>query len=148
MLATKDTVDFLYTCDTHLSDPGFASLVAPDVKKVSEEEIARVKAEWEEAQKRKKEKAKEKEKEKEKDKDKDDKDKSKGKEKEKSPDDDPKMPGAISPAPSTPTHQKYALHRDYFAMRQDVHRKRRQTAQAKEVAPRLPSAPHVGMPGS
>ena len=146
MLATKDTVDFFYACDSHLSDPGFASLVAPEIKKVSEEEIAKVKAEWEEAQKKKKEK--EKAKDKDKDKDKDEKDKAKGKEKEKSTDDDSKMPGALSPTPSTPSHQKYTLHRDFFAMRQDIHKKRRQATQAKEVAPRLPSAPRASMPAS
>ena len=68
MLATINTVDFLYTCDTHLSDPGFASQVgttndgvgAGGAKKMglSSEEIAKVKAEWEDRQKKKAEKAK------------------------------------------------------------------------------------------
>ena len=69
-------MDFLYTCDTHLSDPGFASQVgnandgvgAGGAKKMglSPEEIAKVKAEYEERQKKKAEKAKEKDKDKEK----------------------------------------------------------------------------------
>ena len=67
MLATINTVDFLYTCDAHLSDPGFASQVgatndavgAGGVRKmgISPEEIAKVKAEWEDSQKKKAEKA-------------------------------------------------------------------------------------------
>jgi AAA-ATPase Vps4-associated protein 1 len=54
-LATINTVDFLYTCPGHLSDQGFASLVSTsDVSKavVSAEEIAKVKAEWEEKEKK------------------------------------------------------------------------------------------------
>ncbi|KAF9008649.1 DUF1742-domain-containing protein [Hymenopellis radicata] len=136
VLATINTVDFLYTCESHLKDRGFASQIQDEhaAPAASPEEIAKVKAEWEEKQKRKKEK--EQEKAKGKDKDGDDKDNG---DKEKS-----KSPAPVSPpAPSTPTatHQRYALHRDYYAMRQNEHRKRRQTAQAKDLAPQLPSAP-------
>ncbi|PVG03700.1 hypothetical protein CPB86DRAFT_779451 [Serendipita vermifera] len=72
--------DFLYTCDAHLSDPGFATLVdessvpsTPGTSKVtlSEAELAKIKGEWEESQRKKKEKeqaAKDKDKEKEKEK--------------------------------------------------------------------------------
>ncbi|RDX53587.1 DUF1742-domain-containing protein [Lentinus brumalis] len=158
VLATINTVDFLYTCDTHLSDPGFASQVgtsndgvgAGGAKKMglSPEEIAKVKAEWEERQKKKTEK-KDKEKDKDKDKDKDDDDnEAKDGEKKKST-----LPGSLSPpsasatpAPATPKHQRYTLHRDIFALRLAEHRRRRQAAQAKELAPRLPGAPLTPLP--
>ncbi|KAI0722182.1 VPS4-associated protein 1 [Cerioporus squamosus] len=146
VLATINTVDFLYTCDTHLSDPGFASQVgstndgvgAGGAKKMglSPEEIAKVKAEWEERQKKKTEKAKEKEK----DKEGDDKDAKDG-EKKKSALPGSLTPPSATPAPATPTHQRYTLHRDIFALRLAEHRRRRQAAQAKELAPRLPGAP-------
>ncbi|TRM68410.1 VPS4-associated protein 1 [Schizophyllum amplum] len=162
VLATINTTDFLYTCPGHLTDPSFATQVqgTPGTARsaVSAEEIARVKAEYEDKQKRRQEKdpkAKE--------------DKpaagdtgsffglfkgagagAENKEKEKEKAEEPKasspappgsMPSSPSPAPATPTHQRYALHRDFFAMRQAEHRKRRQAAQAKELAPRLPHAP-------
>ncbi|KAI0332459.1 DUF1742-domain-containing protein [Cubamyces sp. BRFM 1775] len=144
VLATINTVDFIYTCDTHLSDPGFASQVgasndgvgAGGAKKLglSPEEIAKVKEEWEERQKKKTEKAKEKEKEKDKAKD--------GKD----------IPGSLSPAtpptPPTPSHQRYTLHRDIFALRLAEHRRRRQTVQAKELVPRLPGAPATPLPSN
>ncbi|KAF8165059.1 VPS4-associated protein 1 [Crassisporium funariophilum] len=149
VLATINAVDFVYICPLHLSDQEFASIVPNDdpsstsgKNAVTAEEIAKVKAEWEE--KKKREKAKEKEKE------------DKGKEtdvkgeKEKKKEDSlsPKLPGSlsVSPAPSTntPTHERYTLHRKYFTMRQDEHRRRRQASQAKELAPRLPGAPKGG----
>ncbi|KAI9001318.1 VPS4-associated protein 1 [Trametes punicea] len=164
VLATINTVDFLYTCDTHLSDPGFASQVgtsndgvgAGGAKKMglSPEEIAKVKAEWEERQKKKAERAKEKEKDKNKDKDEKDaastgEDKAKGSGKEA----DKTLPGSLSPpststspTPPTPTHQRYTLHRDIFALRLAEHRRRRQVAQARELAPRLPGAPATPLP--
>ena len=48
---------------------------------------------------------------------------------------------APSPTPQQPSHEKYTLHRDMFALRTMEHRKRKQTAQVKELAPRLPGAP-------
>ncbi|KAH9482442.1 hypothetical protein JR316_0004542 [Psilocybe cubensis] len=145
VLATINTVDFLYTCPIHLTDSGFATLISDGEEKhtISADEIAKVKAEWEEKQKKKLEKEKEKEKEKD-NKDKSEADK-KDKETKKEPSKSPPMPGSLSatPSPSTPkgTHERYALHRDFFAMRQAEHRKRRQATQAKELAPRLPGAP-------
>ena len=67
MLATTSSVDFFYTCEVHLSDPGFASPVAPAETEVgisrkpnvSDEEIKKIKEEWEEKQRRKNEKIKE-----------------------------------------------------------------------------------------
>ncbi|KAJ7873277.1 DUF1742-domain-containing protein [Mycena olivaceomarginata] len=149
VLATINTVDFLYTCVVHLSDPGFAS----PKPALSQEDIGKVVAEWEDRQKRKKEKEKadkekaEKEKaEKDKDSkatDKDSKDKDKAKDKAGNDSTDSlKVPGSLSPkSPSTATHERYTLHRDMFSLRQGEHRKRRQAAQAKELAPRLPGAP-------
>ncbi|KAI9066379.1 DUF1742-domain-containing protein [Trametes sanguinea] len=161
VLATINTVDFLYTCDTHLSDPGFASQVgtssdgvgAGGAKKMglSPEEIAKVKAEWEERQKKKAEKAKEKEKEKEKDKDGKDSSTAEDKDKKEA---DKKVPGTLSPTsasptpPATPSHQRYTLHRDIFALRLAEHRRRRQVVQAKELALRLPGAPATPLPPS
>ncbi|KAK7061460.1 DUF1742-domain-containing protein [Favolaschia claudopus] len=156
VLATINTVDFLYTCPVHLTDPGFASPFADPAAQskpaVSQEDVGKAVAEWEERQKRKKEKEKaDKEKaEKEKtEKDKDSKaadNKDKEKEKVKDADNDSKdslkIPGSLSPKPSsTPTHERFTLHRDIFSLRQTEHRKRRQAAQAKDLAPRLPGAP-------
>jgi len=112
---------------------------------LSPEEIEKVKKEWEETQKKKKEKEEAKKKEKE-EKEKD------GKDKEESKDTDKKPSSPISSAttsaarPSpTPTHQRFTLHRDMFALRLSEHRKRRQAAQAKELAPRFPGAPRGGV---
>jgi hypothetical protein len=123
---------------------------------VSKEEIARVKAEWEAKEARKKDK--------DKDKGKDVKtketDKSGGKDAEgegekeeggkkgaESP--SPPGPGGLPSSPTaagsgaaTPTHKRYSLHRDIFSMRQAEHRRKRQTKQMQELAPRLPGAPH------
>ncbi|OBZ76441.1 hypothetical protein A0H81_03811 [Grifola frondosa] len=106
VLATINTVDFLYSCDSHLTDPGA-------------EEIAKVKEEWEERQKKKQEKAKEKESTKDqkdegKDKDQDNTDKNS----EKGSKDTKKTPGSWSPPvsvspPSTPSHQR-RLHPDFL----------------------------------
>jgi len=123
VLATINTTDFLYTCPGHLTDPNFATLLGESggakTSGVSAEDIAKVKEEWEARQKIKLEK-----------------EKAKGKEKDEKDTDNP------TPLTPTPTHQRYSLHRDYFAMRLSDHRKRRQAARAKELAPRLPGAPH------
>ncbi|KIJ70471.1 hypothetical protein HYDPIDRAFT_79097 [Hydnomerulius pinastri MD-312] len=159
VLATVDTIDFLYTCPVHLTDRGFASRAPdpePDTKiGASLEEIAKVKEEWEEKQRKKKEKEKaEREKEKEKgkegkDTDKEGKEAEDGKKAESGSTQDkksasPKPPGSLSSGQSTParpTHERYILHRDIFALRVADHRRRRQAAQAKDLAPRLPGAP-------
>ncbi|KDQ64901.1 hypothetical protein JAAARDRAFT_118413 [Jaapia argillacea MUCL 33604] len=155
VLATINTTDFIYSCDGHLKDPGFASPIgessdgvgAGGAKKMglSAEEIAKVKEDWEERQKKKKEKEKEKAKAKEGDDKGDSKDKEAKDEKQdtttpKSPGSFPSTPSTPTPS-STPTHQQFTLHRDIFAMRLAEHRKRRQASQAKELAPRLPGAP-------
>ena len=110
---------------------------------LSAEEIARVKADWEERQNRKAEKTKEKETEKEKGEGEDG-----GKPKEESSKDKTikTFPKATSPAPAPGASQqqsqeKYTLHRDIFTLRTGEHRRRKQTAQAKELAPKLPTAP-------
>lgn len=158
VLATINTVDFIYSCDNHLTDPGFATQVGESndgvpgggAKKLglSAEEIAKVKEEYEERQRKKKEKEKEKEKEAEKNKDKEGEKKDAEKDESKSSSTTP-QPSSPSPSSSisTPAHQRYTLHRDIFAMRLAEHRKRRQTAQAKALAPRLPGAPR-GIPPS
>jgi len=129
-------------------DGGFATRIevlkedaTKETKKVTDEEIKRVKEEWEERQRKKKEKeAAEKEK-----------TKDNGKEKEKeqetsvSPKSPPPPPAPI-PVPGSsggtkPTHERYVLHRDVWAMRLAEHKKRRQSSAVKEVAPRLPVAP-------
>ena len=119
MLATANTVDFIYTCPGHLSDYNFATKIADETAStkpaVSAEEIAKVKQEWEEKQKKKKEKEKANKKEgDEKDK-KDEVEGSKSTEASTSP----TLPGSLgasgSSTPSKVTHEKYALHRDFFA---------------------------------
>jgi hypothetical protein len=113
---------------------------------LSPEEIAKVKKEWEDQQARKKEREATKEKENDKDKDKEEKTKS-DKDKEEGKDSDEKSTNTASttpPPPPTPTHRRFTLHRDMFALRLSEHRKRRQAAQAKSLAPKLPSAPQGG----
>lgn len=139
VLATIDTSDFLYTCTVHLSDHGFATRVLePESENkigISVEEIARLREEWEEKQRRKKEKEKV--------------DKDKTADGEKKEDDgrsekSSKVPGSLPTSGSLtprPTHEKYILHRDIFALRVSEHRRRRQTSQVKDLAPRLPGAP-------
>ncbi|KAF5388317.1 hypothetical protein D9615_000119 [Tricholomella constricta] len=117
---------------------------------LTDEEIAKVKDEWEEKQRKKenekeKEKEKEKETEGEKDKGRNDSDASKEKESNRGNSKSSKIATPLS-TPKTPpspamAHERFALHRDFFAMRQAEHRKRRQAAQAKNLAPRLPGAP-------
>ena len=115
---------------------------------LSPEEIAKVKEEWEERQRQKKkaEKGKAKEKETEKEKD-----KVNEKEKEKVKVNDNGSSnvdrGETNPIPPTPTHQRYTLHRDFFAMGLSEHRQRKRTAQAQELAPRLPATPRGNIPG-
>ncbi|KAK7470971.1 hypothetical protein VKT23_002385 [Stygiomarasmius scandens] len=149
VLATINTVDFLYTCDNHLTDRGFASPVgesgdgAGGAKKMelSAEEIAKVKEEYDERQRKKAEKEKDKE-EKEKDKEKEGENKEKEAEvKSKTKDKPAALSSTGAATPPKATHERYTLHRDYFAMRLAEHRKRRQTAQAKDLAPRLPGVP-------
>jgi AAA-ATPase Vps4-associated protein 1 len=107
---------------------------------LSAEEIKKVKEEWEEKQKQKKDKEKDKAKEKEKEKD-----GSKDK-KETTTTDQASTSTPSAPQTPAPAHQRYTLHRDFFAMRLAEHRKRRNVAQAKELAPRLPIAPRDALP--
>ena len=111
-----------------------------------------MKEEYEARQKKRKEKEEKEKKEKEKEKEGAAKDEKKdnigNNEKDKGAEDNkvsatvqsPPPSGGSSPPP-TVAHQRYTLHREIFAMRLDIHKKRRQTAQAKNIAPRLPSAP-------
>ncbi|KAG5644586.1 hypothetical protein DXG03_008160 [Asterophora parasitica] len=148
VLATINTTDFLYACPGHLTDRGFATTLGGVDGGVggrkmgsTDEEIAKVKEEWEEKQKKKREKEKEKASDKDGDKDEEKKhgEGSKEKESKRENSTSPKTP--ISTPTPAPIHERYALHRDFFAMRQGEHRKRRQAAQAKDLAPRLPGAP-------
>ncbi|KAJ7499222.1 VPS4-associated protein 1 [Mycena latifolia] len=149
VLATISTVDFIYTCPTHLADTGFASpVVDPEAAKtptVSQEDIGKVIADWEDRQKRKKDKEEKEKATKDKDsKDSKDDDSAKvGKDTDsKDAAGSPKFPGSFSPKSApVPTHERFTLHRDIFSMRLGEHRKRRQAAQAKDLAPRLPGAP-------
>ncbi|KIL00293.1 hypothetical protein PAXRUDRAFT_821838 [Paxillus rubicundulus Ve08.2h10] len=154
VLATIDTKDFLYTCTVHLTDPGFATRV-PDLELAemkqigaSPEEIAKVKEEWEGKQRRKKEAEKDKDREKDtggKDQDKEAGDGKKAKDSQEKKPESTKAPSASSPRQSTPaskpTHEQYILHRHIFALRVADHRRRRQLAQVKDLAPRLPITP-------
>lgn len=160
MLATINTVDFLYACESHLTDPGFATRVGESGDGVgagaakmglSPEEIAKVKAEWEERQKRKQDKEKDKEKEKDKDKDKKDEGKAKNDSEGKSPSSKPVSPPTVPAtpaAPPPPAHQRYTLHRNMFAMRLAEHRRRKEAQQAQALAPLFPSTPHTSIPKS
>jgi hypothetical protein len=115
----------------------------PEKPGLNAAEIAEIKAEWEERKKRKEEKDKAK-KEEGKDKDGDKKDESKDSKEESK---EKAKPSTSTPTPSTPSeapkpkHERYTLHRDIFSLRQSEHRKKRQTAEAKKLAPQLPAAP-------
>ncbi|KAI0034098.1 VPS4-associated protein 1 [Vararia minispora EC-137] len=142
VLATVGTVDFLYTCDSHLADSGFVTRIMEPTKEsaVSAEVIAKIKEEYEAAQKRKKEKGKGKEKEG----DKDGKEKDEAQDKNEGAKSPSSSPGLATPPSSdmkTPPHEKYALHRHMFSLRIDEHRRRRQTKEMQNLAPRLPGAP-------
>ncbi|KAL0057702.1 hypothetical protein AAF712_002209 [Marasmius tenuissimus] len=101
VLATINTTDFIYACPTHLSDPGFATRIQDEKAKPSEEEIQRVKKEWEEKQKKKKEEKKE--------------EKTDEKKEEKTDEKKEEKPVSPPPAPTPVVHEKYALHRDMFS---------------------------------
>ncbi|KAI0796512.1 VPS4-associated protein 1 [Abortiporus biennis] len=159
VLATLNTVDFIYVCNSHLSDPGFATQVgeshdgvgAGGAKKLglSPEEIAKVKEEWEERQKKKQEREKEKKKKDNEDnKDEGDAKQEKDADKKSPTSKSPASSSTPSPQPATPTHERYTLHRNIFSLRLAEHRRRRQAAQAKELAPRLPGAPRGPLPSS
>ena len=131
--------DWLYTCDTHLTDPGFATLVvdpapaAPVAKPApSEEELKKIKEEWEERQKKKKDAAAAATQ-----------DRETGKDDAKPAEMENKRPPAqaFTSPNAEPTHQKYTLHRQIFAMRVNALKKKQQASQAKAVAPRLPIVP-------
>ena len=150
VLATINTTDFLYTCPVHLTDRGFATRVSdpdPEPKKpsVSSEEIAKVKQEWEEKQRQKKDMVQ---------RNKDGRDAAEGTKEGEGKDGDvcTKVGGAQDEKPATstpnvpsepprPTHEQYVLHRNIFALRTADHRRRKQVAQTKDLAPRLPGTP-------
>lgn len=124
VLATINTVDFLYTCPGHLADREFATKLDANSMQsttVTEEEIAKLKEEWEEKQRKKSEREKEKAKEKEKEKEKGQKDEAKSgvKDDDREPSRSGQVPGSLSTSPTPtppgpPAHERYALHRDYF----------------------------------
>lgn len=167
VLATIDTADFLYTCPVHLTDRGFATC-APDpdpepIKHtVSPSEIAKTKQEWEEKQRQKKDKVQEKKGGQVDGDGKNSADDSVHKDEEGKQADagesmgakqekkfaGPAIPNASSSEGLTarPTHERYVLHRDIFALRTADHRRRRQAVQAKDLAPRLPGAPRSLLP--
>jgi monoamine oxidase len=88
----------------HLSDPGFASKIQDARPTVGSEEIAKVTEEWKEKQKKKAEAKESKAKEGESKKEKQEIGKDKQEEIKKD-------------SPPQSTHEKYALHRDFFASR-------------------------------
>lgn len=159
--------DFFYVCASHLTDRHFATLIQKDSaatgasggvrlpEKVAQEDIDKVKREWEERQKAKKEK-KEKEKVDGKD-DKDSKDKKEDSQgwlsylassissataatSDKSA--SPSRSGSPAPAPSVAVpkgHEEYTLHRSFYAMRVDSYNKKTALRRAKEL--NFPSVP-------
>ncbi|KAL1406114.1 hypothetical protein Q8F55_007797 [Vanrija albida] len=163
VLATLKAEDYLYTCDGHLGDVGFATALASPAPGPSADDIRKVVAEYGAREARKAEK-----------KDGEDKDKDKdkasafslggiasgiaggvgavasgvgsavgltgGDEKDEAKAPTPPITANI-PSSSAPSHKKYALHRSIFeARRADLIRKQ-QTARAKEVSKGLPQVP-------
>lgn len=130
VLATPDgTSDFLYTCTSHLTDPGFAKEIEDPLKA----QIEQAKKEYEERLAKRKAKKAKKAKSKDKDKDK--------KEDKDSSDEELKPPKELPAGP-----KKYTLHRDIFAIREDRIKQRTMAKKAKEVTLVLPSAPKGGFP--
>jgi len=119
-LATIDVSDFLYTCPSHLTDTGFAVPLAQPATKptITQEDIDRVKAEYEEKHKKMER----------------DKDKGKG-EDDKTKTSKAKAPSLSLEKPPPPT--KFALHRQFFEMRTNEWK----TKQAREIAKQLPALP-------
>lgn len=109
----------------------------------SAEEIAKIKQEWEEKEKRKKLEKEKKDKEIEKEDDDKGKQEGKGKapEETKHTEASATAPGQSPTPPPKSTHERYVLHRDIFSLRVAEHRRRRQTAQAKTLAPLFPGTP-------
>ncbi|CAE6391726.1 unnamed protein product [Rhizoctonia solani] len=136
VLSTQPVLDFIYTCNTHLSDSEFATLQAPapsPTPSASAEEIAKIKAEWEAKQKKKQEQA---EKDKKEGEDKKDDEKKDG-EKEKAVSPKPTSPAPAASGTTTPKHDKYVLHRQIYTMRLTEHRRRRQQKEVDALAPKL-----------
>ncbi|KAH8904149.1 DUF1742-domain-containing protein [Coniochaeta sp. PMI_546] len=138
VLITPDNKDFFYVCPSHLKDTGFCTPVIDQAaleakrKKQLEEEVARVKQEYEEKQRKKKEKEK-------KDASKSD---DKGKEKDSKTDEDKKTdekaateakPDAKSPEPEEEP-RVFELKRMFYQQRVD---KKRQAEIAKRNRERL-----------
>ena len=105
---------------------------------LNEEELKKIKEEWEERQKKKKEAAAA---------------AAANKDGETKKDDakpaameNKKPPAQLFTSPNAePTHQKYTLHRQIFAMRVNALKKKQQASQAKAIAPRLPIVPRGGV---
>lgn len=136
--------DWLYTCDTHLTDPGFATLIVdpspvapPPNPALNEEELKKIKEEWEERQKKRKDAAVAANK---------DGETKKADMRAVITTENKKPPAQLFTSPNAePTHQKYTLHRQVFAMRVNALKKKQQASQAKAVAPRLPLVPRGGV---
>ena len=138
VLSTSPVVDWIYTCDTHLSDSNFATLqasAATPTPSASAEEIAKVKAEWEAKQKKKQEQAEKEKKDGEEKKDGDKKEGGDEKAGVASP--KPTFPSPAASGSTTPKHDKYVLHRHFYTMRLTDHRRRRQQKEVEAVAPKL-----------
>ncbi|KAK1924588.1 VPS4-associated protein 1 [Papiliotrema laurentii] len=140
VLSTIKTEDFLYTCDSHLLDPGFATLIPPTQTGPSAEDIQKVIADYHVREARKAEAAKGKNDEgkEEKNDAKDTKDPKKASDKG---DTNPASPSAAPTSPALATHRKFALHRQIFEMRQHEIRKKEQGVKAREVGKGLPQVP-------
>ncbi|KAG9124762.1 hypothetical protein FRC07_010304 [Ceratobasidium sp. 392] len=137
VLSTAPVVDWIYTCDTHLSDPGFATRqasAASPTPSASPEEIAKIKEEWEAKQKRKKEQAEKEGGEKKEGEEKD------GGEKLKATTPKPASPAPVASGSTTPKHDKYVLHRQFYTMRLTDHRRQRQKKEVDALAPKLTGA--------
>ncbi|CAI2166277.1 14565_t:CDS:2 [Funneliformis geosporum] len=141
VLRTDNGLDWFYTCESHLSDRGFASPVPepePEptidiqptkIKGSQKEESANSKSDSEEVKDKSKESTKE------------------GEEKEKEEKKEEKQQVAtpkplIKPQPPKPSKPKqYVLHRSIFYLRQDNLNKKRQKAEAQNLLSKLPSVP-------
>lgn len=134
-MATINAVDFIYTCDGHLTDVGFCSPIANNPS-TANDNVEAGKLEYEAQQRRKREKEKLQAEQKDKKDNGTDQDSKKDGEKDKERDkatkiDAPKLDKPSTEKTFTPAYAKFALHREIFSMRVAEHRKRRLASAAK-----------------
>ncbi|KAI4870595.1 DUF1742-domain-containing protein [Hypoxylon rubiginosum] len=141
VLITPENKDFFYVCPSHLKDRGFCTpiidheAIAAKKKKEMDDEVERVKKEYEEKQRKKQQKESKKGEETEKPKDKEEKDSKDAEKKDESkPNDKDKVEDKTPPKPEEEEPRVFALQRTFYQQRLD---RKRQAEMAKRNRERL-----------